>query len=306
MCNRGSGMQPNSVLLGLCTASSVMFGILVVQCFPTVYRASAIVGAPVSPDPVQMTQVMPLNLDVGLSSVFGAYSRQLSSNAVPPETLRYRTLLTSTVVAKALISNEHLERTIFRDEWNAEHQTWHEPDGVGNWLARALSALVGLREEWAPPDADRLARYVEEHVALTSAEDGRAVRIQYWNQDRAFSAIFLRALVRETHLAMQKDADQHYANIIDSMSKALSEARDTEIREALIQQVSRQELLRSIVYTGQFGYDMIDPPSVTREMVDVNPFVVLSLFGFAGFYIGMLILFLRTAVRVREQPLIAA
>jgi hypothetical protein len=262
---------------------------------PPVFQVSAVVGAPVSRDPIQIAEMA--NGTNSLLNAVGSFSGLSPVMRVPPETLRYRSLLSSVDVAEDLIREFHPERHIFRDEWDAASKTWHPPATISGRAARFFRFLFGAEPSWAPPDAMRLVKYLDENVSFSQIENSRAIRVEFWSDDPRFGKILLTYLLDSAHRRMQVTARRQYGITAARLTNQLAATTNSDVRRALADQIARAETMRNLAATGQYGYEVVDSPSSTQQDASTNPLIMIVMFMLAGMYVGTLALLVRGPAR---------
>jgi hypothetical protein len=230
-----------------------------------------------------------------LASLGGAASL-LGGSLTPPLFLRFEDVFSSVRVADRLIKKYHLERRIFYKEWDGERHAWHPPGGIIGWSKRILGYVLAM-PAWTPPDAQRLAAYLADHVSVRKDSTYGTAKLSYKNKNAALARDVVYLTYKEAEGLLIENAKARDARNVAYLQKRLEEISGTEMREAFITLLVETEQQRILVAAdGTYAAEIIDGPNVPNR--PSRPFFLM----FAGILLVTLLAIGFLELLDRKQP----
>ncbi len=248
--------------------------------FPKSYTSAALITPP--------SELDRLNVQSGLSGSIGSASSLaglagLGGGTQSATQTRYETfvtLLTSRRVAAAMIKDHDALRILYAKSWDADRHEWKRPNGPLSRFRQWVATSLGF-PGWTPPDASRLAKYMESHLkvsqslkttqrtlSLTARSPELANDLLTWAMQESDAAVRIDALAR---------ANEQLRYLNDQMSTSMSTAENRAILSEIMMGTERSVFLASTGST--FAEQVIQPPetSNTPSSPSLVPSLVIGL-----------------------------
>ncbi len=213
---------------------------------------------------------------------------------------RYAQLFGSTALAARLQAERDLLQTIFVDEWDKEHQTWHPPGGFLARIGRTALRFFGY-PAWTPPDLTRLADWLGDQVYIQRIGSSALFRIQI-NDPRPTFAVSLIAMMH--HAAdglLREETLDRIGRQIRQAESDLAAATTATRRQALEALLSEQYQAQALLSVEQpYAAQVVVPATVSPQPTSLNPLLALALAAVIGLIIGLFVVFLHDALRGGE------
>ncbi len=210
---------------------------------------------------------------LGALAGLGGAASLLGGSFTPPLFLRFEDIFSSVRVADRLIRKYHLERRIFYKEWDAEKHVWHPPSGIVGWSKQILRFVLAM-PAWTPPDAQRLADYLADHVSVRKDSTYGTAKLSYKNKDAALARDVVYLTYKEAEGLLIENAKARDARNVAYLQKRLEEISGTEMRTAFITLLVETEQQRILVAAdGTYAAEIIDGPNVPKR--PSRPFLLM-------------------------------
>jgi hypothetical protein len=211
---------------------------------------------------------------------------------------RYVQMFRSITLATRLQAEHHLLQTVFADDWDPDRQSWRPPSGVVAAVKGAVLEFFSY-PAWTPPNEARLAEWLAQEVGVHRLRNSPSLlRIQlgHWSPD------FARSVIEVVHQgADQILREEAFARIDAQIAQAESElnsdptpTRRAALEEVLVGQYQAQALLRA---EQPYAAQVVVPAMASAAPTSTNPILVLAIAAAAGAIIGVVLVFLRDALR---------
>jgi Chain length determinant protein len=215
-----------------------------------------------------------------------------------PAIERYLEILASPLVAQRLEAEHQVLQRLFADQWDAERQAWRPPSGLVPRIEGAVSRFFGY-PAWKPPGPEDLAGYFGRTLEVRRPIATSALRrIELSRSDGAFAAHLLALLHETADDVLRQEARRRVAQQITHLEDALGATDDPPRREALnglLGQVYQQQAM--LASDLPFAVELVSPPAASATPTSLSPLLILALAAVVGAIVGMLLVFLRDALR---------
>ena len=213
---------------------------------------------------------------------------------------RYLHGMTTVNLAERLEGKYDITKPIFAGEWNEATQQWHEPRWRG--AARiyvSIRRILGL-PIWSSPDARSLSDYLREEVHIDETLTPGIHEISYSNKDPQFAVNLIRLLHEETESMFLESDKAEKRNAIEYLTEKLSTVTFAEHRAVLVNLLAEQEQTMMLMREdAPYAARVIDGPYASVYPTAPRPIFSLGLAGLTGGVFGVLLAFLREALRRR-------
>ena len=277
-------------IVGACTLTALLLGILGLRLVPAEHAASMVVGPTARSGVAAMGLRMPVYGGEGSAGLAeaGPGDESLSDYA------RFLELLTSVPVAQRLMADPAMTRRLFPERWDAAAGMWTSPSGVPAALKRLLLAAAG-REEWLEPDATALAERLRRAVVVTSIGTGPMRRLSFRHPDRSFALDLLGRLAAAADAHLRAEAARRSAAQVAYVRAKLAAVTVAEHRRALADLLAEQERVLMLIEVDlPFAADPIEPPSAARLPDWPDPARVMAAALVGGLALGVILVTART------------
>jgi hypothetical protein len=208
------------------------------------------------------------------------------SDALPAEDVsdftRYLHLLTSNTVARRLLTDDWLMRSLFPARWDASSARWAAPSGATEWGRRALLALAG-RDDWVEPDAEAVSRALAARLIVEPVGTTALRRVRLRHPDPAVALRLLTAVAAAADAQLRDEARRRLASQIGYLRERLAGVAAADARRALAELLAEQE--RTALLVGldlPFAADPVEPPAVSARPDWPDAPILLLAFAAAG------------------------
>ena len=288
-----AGLRDGWRIVAGATLLAVVLAVLALRVHPPEYTASMRVGPTARTGAAAMGPRLPV---LGREPAHGMAEPGAGDESLS-DFARYLELLVSTPVAQRLMADPLLVRRLFPECWDEEAQEWRPASGVLPAVKRLLLAVVG-REDWAEPDAERVARALADRLAVETVRTGPMRRLALRHSDRVFAVDLLGRVAAATDAHLRAEAARRSAAQIAYVKEHLSGLTMAEHRRALADLLSEQERVSMMIEVDlPFAADVIEPAFAAQRPDWPNPAMVLPAAGLFGFVAGVFAVSLRGAWR---------
>lgn len=263
--------------------------VLLIRFWPEQYSAAMVVGPVSESGTAAMGPRVPMPpIDRTAALVeYGSAEETLSDYS------RFLGLLTTSVVAQRLLSDDSLMRRLFPDRWDADAQRWRPPGGLSGRLRRVALWLVGW-EDWTVPDATAVARHLRRVVGREMVAGGPMHRIRVRHADRATALALLSALYRTADRHLRDEAARRGHIQLAHLEEHLKTVRASSHREALGEiRAEFQRLIMMLEVDLPFAADLIEPPSAPQRPEWPDKIALLLLVPPTALVVALLLVFVR-------------
>jgi hypothetical protein len=246
-------------------------------------------------------------LSGGLGALAGlALGGNSGTNAV---FLRYEKMMTSREVATRLVRDHQVLQLIFPERWDAVHQNWKPPHGIGSRLKAAANHLFGHTVDTTPDIAD-LREFIARHLSVEvpaadmSFEAPPAIRyVTFTFRDPRVATTFLVWLHQETDGMIREAELNRTRRMIDYLDDRLRKATEIDERTSLAQLLLDQERTEMLLTTGlDYSAEVLDMPGTPREPSSPKIPLTLMLGLLTGLFLGSLIAISRSTPSETNKP----
>jgi capsular polysaccharide biosynthesis protein len=196
--------------------------------------------------------------------------------------------LQSHAAAEALATNSELLRRLYPREWSDVDHTWREPShSLLHPVVRALVSGVGVPvETWEPPSANRLYRFLQQEIEITSSRDSPIVTLRLWHKDPDIAKTLLSDLVLSVDRFLRDRALRRADGYIEYLTRKLQQESVAEYRQSLLQNLTDQEKKRMMAAANvSYAAEVFSGPSASDVPVlpsAIATFVIAVLAGLIG------------------------
>ncbi len=263
-------------LLGLILLVSLVIAAILYLILPRTYEASATVGPP-GPSPTD-TMFMSLGGSNVASHLLGGIS---GSSAGGPYD-EFLQLLPSSRLAQVLISKYHLDRQIFYRQWDAQARSWKT--GWLQGMKDDLKRLLGLPVVRGPT-VDTLMQYLNKNLKVVGVSSGLSSAlipgtstystVSFRFEDPQQAESILNTMLRATDQIIREDQRRDVTARISTLESELSEVTVSDERSSLIDILTNQEQLLTMIQADQrYASTLVVPPYASPK--PISPTIVVS------------------------------
>lgn len=199
---------------------------------------------------------------------------------------RFQMTMFSRQVARAMIEKDHIDKLVFRKQWDPQTRTWHQASGPVSWLAGSMRSLFGL-PRFAPPDDQVLLNYLNKNVDQNVSPVDGTLDLSYDNADPEVARAVLRSLYRQTSNVMKDDSQRVLEHIFKTMNDNLGRSQNVLLQNSIANLVSQNlvEISKAQVADVEVGY--LSDVYVAPIQTSPNPIIAfIAAFVLAGLLIG--------------------
>jgi uncharacterized protein involved in exopolysaccharide biosynthesis len=196
-------------------------------------------------------------------------------------------VLKSREFARAFIEDFDLVPLFFQEKWDAANGVWLGEDP----------------EEW--PEIRDAIKYFEENVLKVSeSRDSGLVTLAIEWTDPEIAAKWARELVIRLNERLRERALQEAETNVAFLQTELGQTSVVTLQQS-IGRLLENELQKLMLARGneEFAFRVIDPPSVPKEPVRPKPALIAVVGTILGGMLAVFFVFLRHAVRGKENPM---
>lgn len=273
------------LIAGLLAGVALAFAVAAVA--PVRYTVTMVVAPPVDIQPT--ANAGGRSLSSAVASLTGG-SVNLTEEA--PLYERFLLLLTSYPVVEAVDARHQLMRQIYSEAWDANTQSWREPQTIRWWIMGGVNAIARL-PGWREPTLKDLTEAVSEKVRIHIVAKGPVRKVVMETPNPQFGANLMNWLYVEAMRVMREQTRQRLDAQMAMILANLARTQNAEHRTALVQMIvalQRDQML--IADEIPVGAVMLQPPTASTQpswpRIDTLAIVfgtVGVLFGFATFLI---------------------
>ena len=211
----------------------------------------------------------------------------------------YKELITSEEVSEIIFENKALVKNIFGSEWNESLNKYSKPlkNEIQTLSSNVKKLLTGNEDlEYMPPNPRRLAIIISKNIQIK--EDKETGFLKFISQSSQPELIL--SLIIEATKASDNIMRQRYINFSNEplafYKEKIRTALSREHREALAALISKEE--QKLMFASRGKYFTAEPyiePTISLYPTAPKPKLVLLLSLVLGFFIGLLIILLRSA-----------
>lgn len=197
--------------------------------------------------------------------------------------------LQSHAAAEALSTNTGLLKRLYPRDWSEADHGWREPaHGILHPIVRGLMTALGLpARAWEPPTADRVFRFLQQQIEVTSGRDSPIVTIRVWNQDPELAKTLLSDLVISVDRFLRNRALRRADGYINYLTRKLQQVTVAEYRQSLLQNLSDQEKNRMMAAANvSYAAEVFSGPSSSEVPVLPSPLATFVLAILTGLITG--------------------
>jgi Uncharacterized protein involved in exopolysaccharide biosynthesis len=277
------------ILLG-CVGVALVLSTAAIRIVPPQYTASMVVGPTARLGAAAMGARLPVLKGYDMAS---AAAEPGPGDEILSDFARYLELLTSIPIAERLLGDADLLHALFPDRWDVENERWRPPSGLVPWCKRLFLSIVG-REDWVEPDAERVARTLQDRIVIETIRTGPMRRISLRHTDRDVALRLLGTVAAATDAHLRAEASRRSAAQIAHVKARLAGITVAEHRRALADLLSEQERVAMMIEVDlPLAADPIEPPAAAQRPDWPNPLLIVPMAGLLGLFAGALFLFLR-------------
>jgi hypothetical protein len=228
-------------------------------------------------------------MTTGLSRFGQSINLNLSQNALGGNSVifdKFINRFSSATVAEALMRDSKIVHTIFASEWNKEKNKWQMPDNILYFIKSTFSNWLGFGG-YIPPNAARLAEYVQKNVHLTDIKKTKMLRVSIQHEDKIFAQYFLEKLYKTTDNQLRDLRIKEIKKSIDYIEKRINTTQFVARRRnlnALI--VSYDDEIIMLENEQPFAAEVVRPVTVSYGYVSPRPLKTLLIATLLGFFIS--------------------
>ena len=151
---------------------------------------------------------------------------------------------------------------------------------------------------WTPPSASTLAEFLDEEVIVAEVGNSGMRRILFRHSDPSFAVDLLRWIHREGDELIREEAQERTSRQIDYIESKLATITVVEQRFSLVQLLSDQEKRMMMIKVDlPFAARIVQPPTASEAPTFPDPGMILLVAVIAGVVLGVLLVFLISALR---------
>ncbi len=216
----------------------------------------------------------------------------------------YITTLRSTRAADRLANDPVILRTIFASEWNPVQGVWREPRPSGPFATvRAFLLKVLGAPAWQPPDARKLADFVNEKLEVEEDPASDIVRVSLTLPDSQFASQLLLLLHQISEDILIEDERESTKMLVDFIEDRLRTASVVDYRTMLASLLVEYEMrLMMLGMEMPVSARLVDGPFVSFDPASPRPLLSLVIAAVAGLVVGLVAVFLRFALWPARDP----
>lgn len=200
---------------------------------------------------------------------------------------RYLQLLTSPSTAQTLINNvPGLLQTLFPSRWDKQKKEWRLP--ISAWPAELLRRARG-GAPWQAPTPEDLAEKLQQmlQTRIIGQTTMRELKLRY--PDRGFGLTLLYAMHQAADNVLREEAARRSGAISEYLEKQLQKVQMQEHRAILSELLAAQERIRILVAVDlPYAADIVEPPTAPLQPDTPQPWPILILCAFLGFFLTAL------------------
>ena len=190
--------------------------------------------------------------------------------------MQFQELLRSPEVAKRLDEKHQLLRILFAGRWDAEKNTWKEPEGalatVKNWIRDGLNTPAP-----ESPNYQTLANQLSQIVTVTQKARSSVWTITVVYKDPVLARDLLLWLRDEADAIVRDMATQRTRSNIEYLVSTLPSVTVNEQRTALTNLLVQQELNMMMLHSSSsYSAEILEAPEIPLTRTSPNPVLVLS------------------------------
>jgi uncharacterized protein involved in exopolysaccharide biosynthesis len=192
----------------------------------------------------------------------------------------YREGLKSRAAADRLAQIPSLMQRVFEDQWSEKEGVWHEPPSEFRPILNFLRSILGIPvKPWSPPTGEQVYEILQRQLDVIQDTKSPIVVVTIEQSDPGTGAELLLALSDTVDRTLRERALARADQYITYLTQQLNRVTASEIRQALIENLSQQEKIRMMANAGRsFVSDVFSGPSVSPYPSSPNVSLVL---GFA-------------------------
>lgn len=263
-------------IVGGIIAAGIVLGLAVLLVLPTRHYAELVVAPAAGVDGSSSGReklgdlVSLTGVDLGFNHQTGRYDL-------------YLLILRSSRILRDLPPRHFLYQRAFYSEWDDQKNEWHRPDGLRFQLKKAVFAVLG-RDAWQPPDATRLAEWINDHLTIKASKTSGVYVLSFEGRDPEFARRALDYLhnAADTYVRLQ-ELERATASL-QFIGETVGVVQIPEQQAFLANLWSREEstrilaLAENLPFAAQVIEGPVFVPSRTRPSVGKS----LVLFAFLG------------------------
>ncbi len=281
------------ILLG-CIGVALLLGVVAIRIVPAQHTATMVVGPTARLGVAAMGARLPVLKGYDMAA---AAAEPGPGDEILSDFARYLELLNSIPVAERLMGDVELLRALFPDRWDEENGRWRTPSGLVPWCKRLFLSIVG-REDWVEPDAERVARALQDRIVIETIRTGPMRRISLRHTDRNVALRLLGTVAAATDAHLRAEASRRSAAQIAYVRSRMAGVTVAEHRRALADLLSEQERVAMMIEVDlPLAADTIEFPAAARLPDWPNPLLIVPMAGLLGLFLGALFLCLRRVWR---------
>lgn len=228
-------------------------------------------------------------MTTGLSQLGASINLNLSQNALGGNSVifdKFVNRFSSATVAEVLMADSKIVHTIFASEWNKEKNKWQVPNNMLYFMKSTVSNWLGFGG-YIPPNAARLAEYVQKNVHLTEIKKTKMLRVSIEHEDKIFAQYFLEKLYKTTDRQLRDLRIKEIKKSIDYIEKRINTTQFVARRRNLNAIIlSYDNELIMLENEQPFAAEVVRPVTVSYGYVSPRPFKTLLIATLLGFFIS--------------------
>lgn len=212
-------------------------------------------------------------------------------------------IIKSNTVAERLASRHGILPRVFekRWNWNPENRTWTRRESLLAPVGEALRAFFDLPPP-SPPTPRMLAEYLDKELTISAVETSGMQRVEFSHRDPRFAADLLRWLHEEGDGVIREEREARTSRQIDYIETKLQVIAAADHRRSLVQLLLDQEKQMMMIQVDlPFAARIIEPPNVSDDPTFPRPPLFIALAVVIGVLLGVLMVFLWTAMKRRPE-----
>lgn len=193
---------------------------------------------------------------------------------------------------EAYIAENNLLPTLFEDSWDTTAKTWEKK-----------SSIFG--EEKAPPTLwQGYKKFSEKILSVSMDKKTDIITLTILWKDREQAVEWANGLMKKANETLRQRTIAETQHSLDYLEKELQKTSVVDVQNTIYRVMESQIKTMMMANTQeQFAFKIIDPAIVVDEDAFVKPKrpLMIAVGAFGGFFLGVIIVFIRKAIAKRQE-----